>query len=136
MAYHDNFKTGFAVPLHLIVHLGYQRASGIKHLQIAPLGIQAHCLTDTMGAEYGGGAIRNLIQLFNEYGAFLFQPFHHEAVMHHFMAHINRRPETFQRPINNFYCTIDTGTKPPGTGKYDFHIVYSTLRISTSNNES
>jgi len=44
----------------------------------------------------------------------LAQTIHDEFVMHHFMAHINRRAVQSQRAFNDHNGAIHTGAKPRG----------------------
>ena len=63
---HDEL-VAFAVQLgNLDVHLGHQRAGGVKHLKAARLRFLLHRAADAVGAEHQGGAGRHFGQVFDE----------------------------------------------------------------------
>src|SRR5690554_935594 len=107
--------------LHLQMHLGYQRASGIKYLEATLLGILLHRTRNAEGGEDHDDIVGYLIQLLNEYGTTVTQAVDHKAVVHHFVANIDRRPEDIQRTVDDPDGTIDPGTEAAGIGQLDSH---------------
>jgi hypothetical protein len=73
-----------------------------------------------MGTEHYDDTIRHFIQLINKNGAALFQIVHHKAVMHHFMAHVDRRTEYRQGTIDDFDSPVYTGTETSRICQFDF----------------
>ena len=78
-----------------------------------------------MGAENDDHIVRHLIQLFDEYRATRAQIFDHELVVHHFMTHVDRRAEHFQRTIDDLDGAVDAGAEATGVGEFDLHGVIS-----------
>ena len=60
-------------------------------------------------------------QVVHEHRAAFSQALHHHAVMHDFVAHIDRRAVFFQRAFNDFYRAVDAGAKTPRVGEQDLH---------------
>ena len=61
--------------------------------------------------------IRHFIQLFDKYRTAIGKVFHHELVVYHFMAHINRRFKALKADIDDFDGSIDPSTKTTGIGE-------------------
>ena len=53
----------------------------------------------------------NFVKLFNKNCASCLQAFYDIAIMHDFVAHIDRRSIFFQSENDYLYCSVDTGTK-------------------------
>ena len=51
----------------------------------------------------------------------LTQIFHHIAVMHDLVAHIDGRAEHFQSPVDDVDGAIHPGTEATGVGETNFH---------------
>lgn len=137
MADQDGFATITAVLGHLDMHLGDQRAGRIEHLQATAGSFLAHSLGHTMGTEDDDDVIRHLVQFFDEDGPTVAQVFHHELVVHHFMAHVDRRAEDFQRTVDDLDCPVDPRAEAARVGEFDLHARLQayrafTPRISTS----
>ena len=114
MADENALTTIAAVLGHFDVHLGDQRAGRVEHLQATASGFLAHGLGHAVGAEDDDDVVRHLVQLFNEDGPTIAQVFYHELVMHHFVTHIDRRAEDFQRTVDDFDRPVDPAQKPRG----------------------
>ncbi|MNC44449.1 hypothetical protein D3C75_933550 [compost metagenome] len=110
-----------AVAGHLQVHLGDQRAGGVEHLEATARGLVAHRLGDTVGAEDDDDVVRHLVQLFDENRPARAQILDHELVVHHFMAHVDRRAEHFQGAIDDLDRAVDAGAEAAGVGEGDLH---------------
>ena len=55
--------------------------------------------------------------MLDEHRPLFFQILHHETVMYHLVAHINRRPMHSQRPFDDFDRAVDAGAKTAGVRK-------------------
>ena len=119
---------------HLDVHLGYQRASGIKHLEATRLRFQAHRLAHAMGAEHQRGTRRHIGQVFDEDGTLCLEVVDHIGVVHNFVAHVDGRTKALQGPFDNFNGPVNPGAEAAGFGQQDFFDghVYSTPKSLTS----
>ncbi|MCY1177922.1 hypothetical protein D9M73_182480 [compost metagenome] len=117
----DAFVAVAAVAHDFHVHLGDQRAGGVEHLQAAILGFLAHGLGNAVGTEDDDGVIRHLVQLFDEDGATITQVFHHELVVHDFVAHVDRRAEHVQRAVDDLDRAVNAGAEAAGVGEFDLH---------------
>jgi hypothetical protein len=71
--------------------------------------------------EHGHGTVRHLIQLIDEHGATGAQILDHMAVMHNFVAHINRRAKFDQRAFHDVDRALHPGAEPAGLSQYDTH---------------
>jgi hypothetical protein len=89
---HD-VATGFAVSGHFHVHLGHQRAGGVEDRQATLRALAPHGLGHAVRGEHHGGVVGHLGQFVDEYGPGPGQAIDHEAVVHDFVAHVNRRAE-------------------------------------------
>ena len=96
---------------------GNQWASGIKHRQITAFGFIFHGFGDAMRWKNHNRPIRHFIQLFDKYRTAIGKVFHHELVVYHFMAHINRRFKALKADIDDFDGSIDPSTKTTGIGE-------------------
>ena len=56
------------------------------------------------------------MELFHEDRAAFTQGFYYKAVVHHFMANVNRRAEDIQRAVDDINRAVDTRTKPARVG--------------------
>ena len=118
----ENALAAFAgVANHFHVYLGDQRAGGVEYLQLAALCFLLHGLGYAMGAEDDDGVIRHFVELFHKHRPALTQIVHHITVVDHLVAHIDRRPEHFQRPVDDIDGAIHPGTEATGIGESDLH---------------
>ena len=93
MADQHHVAAGAAVARDFEVHLGHQRTGRVEHLQAAPRGFLAHRLRDAVGAEDHGGAVGHFVEFLDEDRAAVLEVVDHEAVVHDFVAHVDRRAE-------------------------------------------
>src|SRR5690606_29853036 len=103
------------------MHLGYQRAGGVENFQTTAGRLVAYSLGNAVGTEDDDDVVRHLIQLFDEYRASGTQILDHELVVHHFMAHVDRRTEHFQRAVDDLDGAIDACAEAAGVGEFDMH---------------
>jgi len=96
--------------------------SRVEHLQRAARGLVLHRRRHAVGREHHGGAVRHLVQLFDEHRAQPAQPLDHVAVMHHLVPHVDRRAEQLQRTLDDIDGAVDAGAEPTGIGENDFHM--------------
>ncbi|MNS53163.1 hypothetical protein D3C72_859110 [compost metagenome] len=132
VANEDAFATVAAVARHLDMHLGDQRAGRIEHFQTAPGSFLAHGLGNTVGTEDDDDVIRHLIQLFDKDRTTRTQVFDHELVVHHFVTHIDRRAEDFQRAVDDLDRPVDPGAEAARVGEFDLHARLQAYRAFTS----
>ncbi len=130
VADHHDLVTLLVQARHLQMHLGHQRAGGVEHVEAACGGGYANRLRYAMGAEDHRGAVRYLVQIFDEPGALGLEPVYHVAVVHHFVAHIDRRTEFFQRALDDGNRAFDAGAETSWVGEQYLH--QSIPMISTS----
>ena len=64
-----------------------------------------------MGTENHRATIRHLVQFIDKHGTARPQTFDNMAIMHDFMAHIDRGTKQLQCAFDNLDSTINTGTK-------------------------
>jgi hypothetical protein len=110
--------------------LGDQRAGGVEDVEAALFGFASHRLRHAVGAEDQGGAVGNLAQVFDEDGALGLEVIDHVAVVHDFVADVDRAAKLFQRAFDDSDGTLDTGAEATGIGKQEVH--HMIPRISTS----
>src|SRR5690606_14719449 len=113
--------TGAAMARDLEVHLGHQRAGRVEHLQSAPLRLLAHRARDAVGAEDHGAAVGHLVELFDEDRPAALEVLDHEAVVHHLVPHVDRRPEGLDGALDDLDRAIDAGAETAGIGEDDVH---------------
>src|SRR5690554_1078728 len=134
----DAFAAVAAVAHHFHMHLGDQRAGGVKHFQATAGGFVLNRLGHAMGAEDHQFVIRHFVQLVYKDGAALPQVAHHKLVVDHFVAHVNGSTEHVQRAVYDFYGAVYAGTEATGVSESDLHSqcvgpAGSTSIICTSN---
>ncbi len=111
--------TGIAQYLH--VHLGDQRAGRVEDPQATTLGFLLHGTGDAVRRKDDDHVVGHLMQFLDEDRAAFAQAVDHETVVYHFMAHVDRRAEHVQRPVDDLDGTIDTGAETAGIGQLDLH---------------
>ena len=119
MADHDELITLFVQLGHLHMHLGHQRARGIKNSEAALNGFVLNGAAHPVRAEHQGSAWWHVVQVFNEDGTLFFQVVDHKGVVHDFVAHINRTAKFVQRALDNFNRPVHARTKTTGFGQQD-----------------
>ena len=136
VADHDEL-IAFAVQLgHFDVHLGHQRAGGIKHPKATPFGLVLDRFGHPVRTEHQGGTWGDVVQVFDEDGAPRAQVVDHMGVVHDFVAHINGRAKFAQGVLNDVNGPVHTGAKTPGFGQNNFRgcgCVHNTPINCTSN---
>ena len=118
----DAFAPLAAVARHFHVHLGHQRAGGVEDLERAPRGFLLHRLRDAVRAEDHDHAVRHLVELVDEHRAARAQVVDHELVVHHFVAHVDRRAEHLQRAVDDLDRAIDAGAEAARVSQPDLHV--------------
>jgi len=104
------------------MHLGHQRAGRVEHRQAARFGLAAHRLRHAMRAENQDAAGRHIGQLLDEHRAFAAQVIHHEFVVHHLVAHVNRRAVQRQRALDDGNGAIHTGAETARVSQQQVHV--------------
>ena len=74
-----------------------------------------------MRTEDDGGAIGHLVQLFHEDRPALLQVVDDEAVVDHFMAHVDRCAQRFDGALDDLDGAVDAGAETTGIGEQDVH---------------
>ena len=107
------------------MHFDHQGASRVEHLEAARGGVRANLFGDAVGAEHDDGraagfvAVGNFRQLFDKNRALPAQFFHHMAVVHDLVAHVNRRPEQLQRAFDHIDGAVHPGAESARIGQLD-----------------
>ena len=110
------------VPHGLLVHLGDQRTCGIKIKQVARRSISRHGLRNAMGREdhrLGMMLGRDLVDLLDKHSPKRLQTLHHIAIVHDFMADIDRRAIFLQSQHDDLNRPVDARAKSARTAKPD-----------------
>src|SRR4029079_18977236 len=84
-------------------------------------GFAAYRLRDAVRAEDHGRAVRHFLELINEDRALRTQLVDDIAVVHDFMAHIDRRAERLERALDDLDRAVDAGTESARIGEQDVH---------------
>jgi hypothetical protein len=122
VADHDDFLALPTHPQHFDMHLGHQRAGRVEHRQAARFGLAAHRLRHTVRAENQDAAGRHIGQILDEYRAFPAQIIHDEFIVHHLVAHIDRRTVQCQRALDDGNGTIHTGAETARISQQQIHV--------------
>ncbi len=121
VADHDEFVALFGELGHLDVHLGHQRAGGVKHMKAALRGLLLHRLAHAVRAEHQRGAGRHVGQVFDEDRALGLEVVDDIGVVHDLVAHVDRAPEFLQCAFDDLDGAIDPRAKAPRLGQNDLH---------------
>ncbi len=121
MSDEDALAAIIAVARHFNMHFCHQRTGGVEHTQTTHRRLFAHRLRHAVGTEDHDAIIGHLVQLLHEDRATGTQVVDYESVVHYLVAHINRRAEHLQRPIDDIDSAIHTRAKPPGIGETNVH---------------
>src|SRR5262249_15448693 len=76
---------------------------------------------DTVRAEDGDPARRDLVQLVDEMRSLGAQALDHMPIMHDLMAHVDGRPELLERPLDDLDRPLDPGAEAPRLGQHNPH---------------
>ena len=98
---------------HLEVHLGHQGAGRIEDLETALFSFGTDFFRNTVSTENNDRSTGNISQLINKNRAALTQLVDDKFIVHHLMAHINRRTKKIESTVDDINGTIDTSTKAP-----------------------
>src|SRR5262249_8410694 len=107
MADQHDLESLALVALGLVMHLGHQRAGGVDGGQAALARARFHFLRNPVRRKYRNAALRPLVDFFYEHHALGAQILHYPAVMHDFMAYIDRWAVKLERLLDNFNSAID-----------------------------
>ena len=115
------YRVAIFTQLHdLNMNFGYQRASGVIHLQAATLGFFTDLLRDSVRTVNNNRSFWNFFNLINKYCALLAQLIHHVFVMNNFMANVNGGTKTTQCLIHDIDSTVNACTKPARLRQQNF----------------
>ena len=109
------------IALALVVHLGDQRAGRVQHRKLARRGFLLDALGHPMCAENGDRIGRDFGEVLDEARALGFQALDHMLVVHDLVAHIDRRAEFLQRPLDDLDGAHDAGAEAARLGEDHFH---------------
>ncbi|CAH0298788.1 hypothetical protein SRABI106_03715 [Rahnella aquatilis] len=105
------------------MNFGHQRTSRVKqHRQITRFRFCTYRLRNTVGRENQNRPIRYFADLLDKNSTALTQAVDHVAVMHHFMADIDRCAINFQRTFYNTDCAVNTRTKSSRISQQYLHV--------------
>src|SRR5690606_14426184 len=146
VADHDDLAAFLAHAGDLDVDLGDQRTRGVEDALTALFGLGADGARDAVRREDHDRACGGVFEFVDEDGALGAQVFDHVAVVHDFVAHVDRRPVDFQCALDDLdgpvhagaetarLCQDDLGAGSLATGRRRHGAVldHSTPRILTS----
>ena len=107
--------------MHFQVNLGHKRAGGVNDLQAARRRLGADGGRDAVGGEDQNAAFGDIRQIIREDGPPAAQSLHDMLIMDDLMAHIDGRPEDFQRLLDHINGPVHTGAEAARAGKKCFH---------------
>ena len=128
----DHVEAVARVAADFHVHLGDERAGRVEHGEPAPLGLLLHAARHAVRAEDDGRAVRHGVELVHEHGAEAAQAVHDELVVHHLVAHVDRRAEQLDRALHDVDRAVDAGAEAPRVREQDFHQAAAFLRRPSS----
>ena len=102
------------------MHLGHQRARRVEHAQAARLGFRAHGLRHAVRAENHRTAVGHFVQVLDEDRAFLAQILDDVGVVHDLVAHVDRRAELLDGPLDDLDRAVDAGAEAARLREQDF----------------
>ncbi len=121
MADQDDFAALIGVALPLAMDLGDERAGRVDDGEAAVLGRRLDGAGDAVRAEDGDAARRDLVELVDELGALGAQTLDDVAVVHDFVADIDRRAVLLERPLDDLDGALDAGAKTSWLGQHHPH---------------
>ena len=128
MADQDHVEPVASVLADFHVHLGDERAGGVEHGEPAARGFLLDRARYAMRAEDHGRAVRHCVQFVHEHGAEAAQPVDHEFVVHHLVAHVDRRAEELDGALHDVDRAVDAGAESPRVREQDLHGAAALLR--------
>jgi hypothetical protein len=117
----NQFSTIPGMPDDLKVHFGHERAGRIKDRKAAPIGLRADRLRHPMRAEDNGRTCRHIVEFFHKYGTESTQTIDHIAIVHDFVAHIDRSTEQFDCTLDDLNRAFDTSTESARISEMNSH---------------
>ena len=84
-------------------------------------GLAAHRLRHAMRAEDHRRAVGHLVEFLDEDRAALLEVVDDVAVVHDFVAHVDRRAQRFERALDDLDRAVDAGAETAGIGEDDVH---------------
>ena len=120
VANHDELIALFVQLGHFHVHLGHQRAGGVKHVKAACLRLVLNGFAHAVGRKNQRGVRWHVTQIFNKNGALGLEVVDHKGVVHDFVAHINGRAKLVERALDDLDGAVHAGTKAARLGQQDF----------------
>jgi len=103
-----------------LLHLGHQRAGGIKDGQAACGGFLFHAARYTVGAEDSDGVRRHFRKVLDKDRALILQAFDHVFIVDDLVADIDRGAILLERALDDLDRTYDTRTKSARLRKIHF----------------
>ena len=107
------------VVLPFLVDLRHQRAGRVDGRKAAPFRFLLDRFRNAVGAENGHRALGNVGEFLDEDRALGAQGFDDVAVVDDFVADVDRRPEHFQRALDDLDRALDAGAEPAGLRQKD-----------------
>ncbi len=130
MADQDHVAALARVTRDFHVHLGHQRTGGIEHLQAAPVGLvrtacETPCALKITVASSGtwSSSSTNSAPSPRSRSTTI-------AVVHDFVAHVDRRAEQHHRPLDDIDGAIDAGAEAARVGEQNLHIGKFTASVA------
>ena len=115
---HDRVAVGREA-LGLDVHLGHQRAGGVEHLQPALAAVGVHLRGDAVGRQHHHRALGHVLLGVDEHRAAVGQLLDDVPVVHDLLAHVDRRAEVVERPLDRVDGAVDAGAVAAGRGQHE-----------------
>ena len=119
VADHNNLIALLVEARHFFMHFGDQRAGSVEHLKTAIRRLLLYRFRYAVRRINQGRAFGDIGQIFDKDSAFSAQIVDHKFIVHHFMTHINRRAELFQRTLYNTNGAIHPGAKTARVGQHN-----------------
>ncbi len=126
VAHHDEVIALAVQFCNFHMHLGDQRAGGIKDAKATDLRLMLDRLGHAMRAEDQRCALGHFVQRLDEDGPTLTQIFHHVCVVHDLVSHIDRCTKFLQGMFDDVDGAIHTRTKTSRFGQQ--HLLHSGRR--------
>ena len=117
MADQHHVAAGAALARDFQVHLGHQRTGRVEHLQPATRGLAAHRLRHAVRAEDDRRAVGHFVEFLDEDRAAVLELVDHVAVVHDFVAHVDRRAERSSARLTISIARSTPAQKPRGLAR-------------------
>ena len=88
-----------------------------ERVEAARIGLVTHRAAHAMRAEHQRGPRRHVGQVLDEDRALGLEVVDHVGVVHDLVAHVDRRTELAQRPLDDLDGPVDAGTDAPRLGQ-------------------